>query len=102
MYKDECSPEEIKISIQDITTDFMAQSVTYEDVEAADKEYRGFKKRNVLTATIFFMKKKYSHPFVCILQQYQSMCKRNLFVGNVFTCLYLYKSSCYCLSQDLP
>ncbi len=96
MYKDEGSPEEIEIRIKDITTDFMEQSVSYEDIEAADKAYGGFKKRNVRASTKFIMKSIYSHPFVCILQQYRSMTKRNPSVGDVFICPYRYKSSCCC------
>jgi hypothetical protein len=50
MYKDECTSEKIKERIRDIAVNAMAKSVTYEEIDAADKAYGGFKKRNVLAA----------------------------------------------------
>jgi hypothetical protein len=37
MYNDECAPEEIKECIREIALNAMAQYVTYEDIDAANR-----------------------------------------------------------------
>ncbi len=62
------------------------------------------KRRMYVLPTIYIVSLDCSDPFLCILQQYWSMFKKNPFVGNVFTCQYRYMclpvsigtSSCYC------
>jgi hypothetical protein len=47
MYKDECSPEEIKESIRKmIACNAMVKSAIYEDLVPADRAYGGSKQKN--------------------------------------------------------
>ena len=52
LYKDELSPDEIKMRIRDIAFTAMAKSVIYEDIDAADTAYGGFKNNNVRQSLI--------------------------------------------------
>jgi hypothetical protein len=52
LYTDELSPDEIKMRIRDIAFTAMAKSVIYEDIDAADTAYGGFKKKNVRQSLI--------------------------------------------------
>jgi hypothetical protein len=44
LYKDECSPEEIKESIREIAFNAIVKSAIYEDLNPADRAFGGFKK----------------------------------------------------------
>ncbi len=51
------TPEEIKKRIRDIAFTAMTKSVIFEDIDAADIDYGGFKKKNVwpcLVANLYF------------------------------------------------
>ena len=50
MYKDECSPEEIKERISEIAFNALVKSAIFEDLDPADRPYGGFKKNNVRSA----------------------------------------------------
>ncbi len=45
MYKDKCSPEEIKERIREIAFNAMVKSAIYEDLDPADRAYGGLKKK---------------------------------------------------------
>jgi hypothetical protein len=47
LYKDEMTPEELKKRVRDIAFSAMSKSVTFEDIDAADMDYGGFKRNNV-------------------------------------------------------
>jgi hypothetical protein len=54
MYKDECSPEEIKERIREIALNAMVSSAIYEDLDPAGRPYGGFKKKMYGLPTIYF------------------------------------------------
>jgi hypothetical protein len=76
------------------------KSAIHENLDPADRAYGGLKKINVPPAYNLFPLENddLSHLFVCVLHfaEYRSMSKRNLFVRDVFTCLYRFKCGCYC------
>jgi hypothetical protein len=47
LYKDEMTPEELKKRVRDIAFSAMSKSVIFEDIDAADRDYGGFKRNNV-------------------------------------------------------
>jgi hypothetical protein len=47
LYKDEMTPEELKKRIRDIAFSAMSKAVIFEDIDAADRDYGGFKRNNV-------------------------------------------------------
>ena len=51
-YKDEMTPEEIKKRIRDIAFTAMTKSAIYEDIDAADTDHGGFKKKNVRVSLV--------------------------------------------------
>jgi hypothetical protein len=53
LYKDECTPEEIKERIREIAFNAVVKSAIYEDLDPADKAYGVFKKK--LTASPPFL-----------------------------------------------
>jgi hypothetical protein len=69
LYKDECSPEEIKEHICEIAFNAMVKSAIYEELNPADRPYGGFKKEIVLPAHNLIPLKNcdLSHVFVCVL-----------------------------------
>ncbi len=54
LYKDECTPEEIKERIREIAFNAMVKSAIYEDLNPADRAYGGFKKK-ILPAHLSYL-----------------------------------------------
>ncbi len=52
LYKDECTPEEIKECACKIAFNAMVKSAIYEDLDSADRAYGGFKNYNVWQAHV--------------------------------------------------
>jgi hypothetical protein len=68
MYKDKCSPEEIKERICEKAFHAMVKSAIYEDLNPADRPYGGLKKNELPAHNLFQLKNgDSSHVFVCIL-----------------------------------
>ncbi len=55
LYKDECTPEEIKERIREIAFNAMVKSAIYEDLDPADRAYGGFKKNNVRRSHLSYL-----------------------------------------------
>ncbi len=55
LYKDECTPEEIKERIREIAFNAMVKFAIYEDLDPADRAYGGFKKNNVRPAHLSYL-----------------------------------------------
>ena len=57
LYKDELTPDQIKERIRKIAFAAMTKSAIFEDIEAADIDYGGFKRNNVrpcLVSNLYF------------------------------------------------
>ena len=57
LYKDEMTPEELKKRVRDIAFSAMSKAVIFEDIDAADRDYGGFKRNNVrpcLVSNLYF------------------------------------------------
>jgi hypothetical protein len=55
LYKDKCTPEEIKERIREIAFNSMVKSAIYEDLDPADRPYGGFKKIMCGQPTFLFL-----------------------------------------------
>ncbi len=55
LYKDECTPEEIKERIREIAFNAMVKSAIYEHLDPADRAYGGLKKENVLSTHLSYL-----------------------------------------------